>query len=47
MNDKSKLTTNELKTLAIIPYGAKKPIKAKEIQGAIHKASRSSGGHYR
>lgn len=32
MNDKSKLTTNELKTLAIIPYGAKKPIKAKEIQ---------------
>ncbi|MDM8281019.1 hypothetical protein QUW35_10145 [Ligilactobacillus agilis] len=30
MNDK--LTPTELKVLVIIPYGAKKPIKAKEIQ---------------
>lgn len=30
MNDK--LTPTELKVLAIIPYGAKEPIKTKEIQ---------------
>lgn len=32
MNDKDKLTANEIKVLAIIPYGAKAPIKAKEIE---------------
>ena len=32
MNDKDKLTANEIKVLAIIPYGAKEPIKTKEIQ---------------
>lgn len=31
MND-NKLTPTELKVLAIIPYGAKAPIKAKEIE---------------